>query len=257
MAAIHERLGGLDLPLALVWGMRDRVFQPVFLDQWRELFPAAPVTELEDAAHYLVEDRPDEVADGDRGVRLAGVAAGPAGGCFEALHVARRAPRPGGRGCRSPPGRSRRRTARSRGGPRSTVETTSGVGHAARLEEALTRGRRRAPRAESSICSVRKPPAMTPAVGASRQAAMSSATRAASAATALEQLPARWLAAELVQQLGEAARGPGPRPSVRASVSPSVCRQATEPGTSGTVVWRRPVRTPTPIGGEDTASTGS
>jgi len=61
MAAIHERLDRLDVPLLLVWGMRDPVFQPVFLDQWRELFPDAAVVELEDASHFLVEDRPDAV----------------------------------------------------------------------------------------------------------------------------------------------------------------------------------------------------
>jgi haloalkane dehalogenase len=59
--SIHERLGELDLPALLVWGMRDPVFQPVFLDQWRELFPTARSVELEDAAHYLVEDCPEAV----------------------------------------------------------------------------------------------------------------------------------------------------------------------------------------------------
>jgi pimeloyl-ACP methyl ester carboxylesterase len=61
MASIHERLGQLDVPMLLVWGMRDPVFQPVFLDQWRELFPDAAVVEIEDASHFLVEDRPDAV----------------------------------------------------------------------------------------------------------------------------------------------------------------------------------------------------
>jgi pimeloyl-ACP methyl ester carboxylesterase len=61
IASIHDRLLQLDLPLLLVWGMRDRVFQPVFLDQWRELFPDARSVELEDAGHFLVEDRPDAV----------------------------------------------------------------------------------------------------------------------------------------------------------------------------------------------------
>jgi pimeloyl-ACP methyl ester carboxylesterase len=61
MAAIHERLPQLDVPVLLVWGMRDRVFQPVFLDQWRELFPDAEVATLEDASHFVVEDRPDAV----------------------------------------------------------------------------------------------------------------------------------------------------------------------------------------------------
>jgi len=61
IASIHERLEDVDVPVLLVWGMRDRVFQPVFLDQWRELFPDARVVELDDAGHFLVEDRPDEV----------------------------------------------------------------------------------------------------------------------------------------------------------------------------------------------------
>jgi cis-3-alkyl-4-acyloxetan-2-one decarboxylase len=61
IASIHERLDGVDVPVLLVWGMRDRVFQPVFLDQWRELFPAARTVELDDAGHFLVEDRPDAV----------------------------------------------------------------------------------------------------------------------------------------------------------------------------------------------------
>jgi cis-3-alkyl-4-acyloxetan-2-one decarboxylase len=59
MSSIHERLPELDVPVGLLWGMRDRVFQPVFLDQWRELLPKATVTELDDAAHFVVEDRPD------------------------------------------------------------------------------------------------------------------------------------------------------------------------------------------------------
>ena len=49
------------MPVRLVWGMRDPVFQPVFLEQWRELFPEAETVELADASHFLVEDDPDGV----------------------------------------------------------------------------------------------------------------------------------------------------------------------------------------------------
>jgi pimeloyl-ACP methyl ester carboxylesterase len=49
------------VPVLLVWGMRDPVFQPVFLDQWRELFPDARSVELADAAHFVLEDSPDAV----------------------------------------------------------------------------------------------------------------------------------------------------------------------------------------------------
>jgi haloalkane dehalogenase len=63
MGSIHERLPSVEAPVLLVWGMRDPVFQPVFLDQWRELFPQAEVAEVADASHFVVEDRPDVVID--------------------------------------------------------------------------------------------------------------------------------------------------------------------------------------------------
>jgi cis-3-alkyl-4-acyloxetan-2-one decarboxylase len=61
MAAINKRLGELDGPMLLVWGMRDPVFQPVFLEQWCELLPKAQTVELPRASHFLVEDDPDAV----------------------------------------------------------------------------------------------------------------------------------------------------------------------------------------------------
>jgi len=63
MGSIHEWLQELDLPVTLLWGMRDPVFQPVFMEQWRELFPDARVVELHDAAHFVPEDRPDAVIE--------------------------------------------------------------------------------------------------------------------------------------------------------------------------------------------------
>ncbi len=63
MSAIHEQLPALGVPVTLLWGMRDRVFQPVFLEQWRELLPDAKIVELDDAAHFVVEDRPDAVVE--------------------------------------------------------------------------------------------------------------------------------------------------------------------------------------------------
>jgi haloalkane dehalogenase len=62
MRGIHEGLEGIGVPKLLIWGMRDRVFRPVFLEQWRELFADARVVELEDASHYLVEDQPEPIA---------------------------------------------------------------------------------------------------------------------------------------------------------------------------------------------------
>jgi haloalkane dehalogenase len=63
MGSIHERLPSLNVPVLFVWGLRDRVFQPVFLEQWHELFPAAQTVDLEDAGHFLVEDRPEKVTE--------------------------------------------------------------------------------------------------------------------------------------------------------------------------------------------------
>jgi haloalkane dehalogenase len=61
MGSIQERLPEVSVPVLLVWGMRDPVFQPVFLDQWRELFPSAETVELADASHFVVEDDPAAV----------------------------------------------------------------------------------------------------------------------------------------------------------------------------------------------------
>jgi|SRR5688572_2410951 len=63
IGTIHDRLMELHLPVTLIWGMRDPVFRPVFIDQWRELFPDAEVIELQDAAHFVPEDRPDAVIE--------------------------------------------------------------------------------------------------------------------------------------------------------------------------------------------------
>lgn len=67
MGSIHEQLPNVSVPVRLVWGMRDPVFQPVFLEQWRELFPNAVTVELADASHFLVEDCPDAVTDAIEG----------------------------------------------------------------------------------------------------------------------------------------------------------------------------------------------
>lgn len=62
-ARVHERLGAFEAPLLLVWGMRDPVFVRAFLEQWQGLFDDARTIELDDAGHYLVEDRPDAVSE--------------------------------------------------------------------------------------------------------------------------------------------------------------------------------------------------
>jgi cis-3-alkyl-4-acyloxetan-2-one decarboxylase len=58
MSMIQERLPTLEVPVLLVWGMRDPVFQRPFLEQWREVYPRAETVELAGCSHFLVEDDP-------------------------------------------------------------------------------------------------------------------------------------------------------------------------------------------------------
>jgi haloalkane dehalogenase len=50
-----------DRPVCLIWGMKDWCFTPWFIDKFREFLPQAEVHKIEDAAHYLVQDSPEEV----------------------------------------------------------------------------------------------------------------------------------------------------------------------------------------------------
>ncbi|HEX6882161.1 MAG TPA: alpha/beta fold hydrolase [Planctomycetota bacterium] len=47
------------VPVHLVWGLRDFVFTPRFLLEWRRRLPHASVTSFERAGHYLFEDEPE------------------------------------------------------------------------------------------------------------------------------------------------------------------------------------------------------
>jgi haloalkane dehalogenase len=50
-----------DLPVLIVWGMRDPVLPPSVLELWRCTYPEATVVELPDAGHFLQEDAPDRL----------------------------------------------------------------------------------------------------------------------------------------------------------------------------------------------------
>lgn len=66
--ATWRQAGGLDsLPVGLVWGMKDPALgREAYLDRWRERFRDASVDRVEDAGHYLQEDRPGRLASGIR-----------------------------------------------------------------------------------------------------------------------------------------------------------------------------------------------
>jgi cis-3-alkyl-4-acyloxetan-2-one decarboxylase len=63
MGRIHEQLAGVVVPVRLIWGMRDPVFQPIFLEQWLEIFPGAEVVRIENAAHFVPEDEPEALIE--------------------------------------------------------------------------------------------------------------------------------------------------------------------------------------------------
>lgn len=48
-------------PAILVWGDRDFVFTPRFLEKWRGLLPGAEVERYPDAAHWVVEDAHERI----------------------------------------------------------------------------------------------------------------------------------------------------------------------------------------------------
>ena len=49
------------LPMQIVWGEQDFVFDRHFLAEWRRRFPEAAVKSYPDAGHYILEDMQDEV----------------------------------------------------------------------------------------------------------------------------------------------------------------------------------------------------
>lgn len=60
---IESRLPRLrDKPATLVWAMKDPAFgKPWYLTRWQTIFPQAQTDILDDASHYLQEDRPDRI----------------------------------------------------------------------------------------------------------------------------------------------------------------------------------------------------
>jgi cis-3-alkyl-4-acyloxetan-2-one decarboxylase len=45
----------------ICWGMKDFVFTMDYYEEWRRRFPDAETHAFEDAGHYLLEDKPDEI----------------------------------------------------------------------------------------------------------------------------------------------------------------------------------------------------
>lgn len=52
-----------NLPVQIVWGMKDPCFHQGMLKQLKEHFPQASVLELQDASHLVLEDAPEEACE--------------------------------------------------------------------------------------------------------------------------------------------------------------------------------------------------
>jgi pimeloyl-ACP methyl ester carboxylesterase len=57
--AVMPRLA--DKPALICWGMKDFVFSPEFLAEWRRRLPRGEVQAFADCGHYVLEDAADEV----------------------------------------------------------------------------------------------------------------------------------------------------------------------------------------------------
>jgi haloalkane dehalogenase len=62
LADLERQLPTLaDLPVALIWGMRDWCFRPECLRRFQQVFPHAESHELADCGHYVVEDAHERI----------------------------------------------------------------------------------------------------------------------------------------------------------------------------------------------------
>jgi haloalkane dehalogenase len=51
-----------NVPMILLWGMRDFVFDAHYLKQWQKRFPGAKVHRFYKAGHYVLEDEPAKIS---------------------------------------------------------------------------------------------------------------------------------------------------------------------------------------------------
>ena len=56
--AFRDRLGRIEIPVLIVWGLKDSAFQPYQLARWQSLLPHATVTTIDAAGHWPHEEEP-------------------------------------------------------------------------------------------------------------------------------------------------------------------------------------------------------
>ncbi len=47
--------------MLICWGLKDFVFDHLFLEEWEKHFPDAEFHRFEDVGHYVLEDAPEDV----------------------------------------------------------------------------------------------------------------------------------------------------------------------------------------------------
>ena len=50
-----------SIPMLILWGMHDFVFDPDYLSEWHRRFPQARIHRYPQAGHYLLEDEPERI----------------------------------------------------------------------------------------------------------------------------------------------------------------------------------------------------
>jgi len=59
---IGAELEGWEVPTQIIWGMRDPIFVPWFIEEFERRLPNhAPTVRIEDAGHFLQEDTPEPI----------------------------------------------------------------------------------------------------------------------------------------------------------------------------------------------------
>ena len=59
--ALRQGLRGFDRPTLLLWGEKDRVVPPLFVQEWREVLPHAEVAMIANGGHLLLDEFPAAV----------------------------------------------------------------------------------------------------------------------------------------------------------------------------------------------------
>jgi haloalkane dehalogenase len=60
--SLLDRIDALkNIPVLIVWGMKDSAFQPYQLERWQQLLPHAQVEKIEGAGHWPHEEEPERV----------------------------------------------------------------------------------------------------------------------------------------------------------------------------------------------------